>query len=383
MENETFNLAGGGLLYRILPDRLVGSVAVRLGAILITWVPLLVLCLIAGTAVGGAVGIPFLSDPLPLARFLISLPVMVAAPSLINRSLSNVVRYLWDAGIVVGEDRQRFQEAARDASRRSASVGVDVLLLVGAYATALWAAWLLEPEGPSTWFANDLGSGARMTMAGWWYWLVSLPLARYVAFRCIWRVIVWWRFLRRLSRLNLRVVPTHPDRAGGLGLLGVGQLSFVTVVFAGSANLAASLASVMLRDAVVWSSLGPTIVVYLLLSLLFVFSPLFVFVNRLAHAKRRGLLDYGRLGVSLFDAFDSKWAAKNYDDQGKLLGDADPSSLADFGYPHQMVSEMRVVPISRRALLWVAGITLIPFAPLLLLRYSIKEIFQRILGALG
>jgi len=383
LQDVTFNLAGGGLLYRILPDRLVGSVGVCVGAILITWVPLLILCLIAGTVIGSTVDIPFLSDPLPHARLLISLPVLVAAPSLINRRLSYVVRYLWNAGIVIGEDRPRFEKAARDASRRSASIGADVLVLIIAYATALSAAWLAQPEGLSTWLATDVGSGTGMATAGGWYWLVSLPLAHYIAFRCIWRVIIWWRFLWRFSRLNLHIVPTHPDRAGGLGILGVGQLSFLVVVFATSANLAAGLASATLRDALALSSLGPTIVVYLLLSLLFVFGPLFAFVKRLSQARHRGLVDYGLLGGVLFGAFDDKWAAKNDAEQRSLLGDADPSSLADYGYAYEVVSEMQVVPVSRRNLVQVAAVTLAPLTTLLLLQYSVREIFLRLLGALG
>ena len=60
---EPFTLAGGGILYRILPNRLIGSPAMRIGVILVAWVVLLILCAIEGTALGSQVNITFLSDP--------------------------------------------------------------------------------------------------------------------------------------------------------------------------------------------------------------------------------------------------------------------------------------------------------------------------------
>ena len=44
---------------------------------------------------------------------------------------------------------------------------------------------------------------------------------------------------------------------------------------------------------------------------------------------------------------------------------------------------MRAVPFDRSSLLVVAGITLSPFVPLLLVNYSVREILQRLIGVLG
>ncbi len=75
--------------------------------------------------------------------------------------------------------------------------------------------------------------------------------------------------------------------------------------------------------------------------------------------------------------------AKGDAEQRSLLGDTDPSSLADYGYAYEVVSEMQVVPVSRRSLVQVAAVTLVPLTTLLLLQYSVREIFLRLLGALG
>lgn len=44
-----------------------------------------------------------------------------------------------------------------------------------------------------------------------------------------WRLIIWSRFLFDISRLNLALVPTHADKAGGLDFLGNARLILLVV----------------------------------------------------------------------------------------------------------------------------------------------------------
>src|SRR6202011_966718 len=48
-------------------------------------------------------------------------------------------------------------------------------------------------------------------LAGLWYWIVCLPLFRFLMFRWLWRIALWWRFLWSVAKLELHLVPTHPD----------------------------------------------------------------------------------------------------------------------------------------------------------------------------
>ena len=52
-----------------------------------------------------------------------------------------------------------------------------------------------------------------------WYGYVSLPLFQFLLMRWYFRLFIWTRFLWQVSRLDLSLVPTHPDRVGGLGFL--------------------------------------------------------------------------------------------------------------------------------------------------------------------
>ena len=61
------------------------------------------------------------------------------------------------------------------------------------------------------------------------------------------------------------------------------------------------------------------------------------------------------------------------------MGSADIQSLADLGNSFELVRSMRVVPITRDALLQLAVITLLPVAPLLLTMISLEELLKRLL----
>ena len=87
------------------------------------------------------------------------------------------------------------------------------------------------------------------------------------------------------------------------------------------------------------------VVVYTLFWVGVTVAPLLHFTPLLLRAKRRGLVAYGQLGDALFRAFDEKWTTPDTSGQQRLLGNPDPSSLADYGYAYEVVAGMRAVPI--------------------------------------
>jgi hypothetical protein len=99
--------------------------------------------------------------------------------------------------------------------------------------------------------------------------------------------------------------------------------------------------------------------------------------------RRRLALVIDYLADSLFRAFDEKWAPLAARERRGLFGDADPSSLADYGYTYQVVNSMRLVPLNRQGMVRGAALALVPFVPLLLTKYSVTEVLGRPLGIVG
>ena len=69
-----------------------------------------------------------------------------------------------------------------------------------------------------------------------------MTVYRFLLLRWLGQLVLSCFFLWRVSRLELRLVPTHPDRADGLGYLELVHTEFTPSVLAISAAHSASLA---------------------------------------------------------------------------------------------------------------------------------------------
>ena len=380
---ENFKLAGGGLVGRVSPKSKAGRKLFGFWIGVFAWAPLLILSLIEGTAFRGSVDFPFIYDPTLYARFIIAIPLMFLAGLIVNNRLASVVKYIWFSGVLPQDERSSFRDAIDSLGRWRDSITVDIVLLALAYIYAVIIALTVFDNGHTDWYVSGSGTDIQLSKAGWYFTMISLPIYQYLLMRWLWRVALWWQFLWRFSRLDLSLLPTHPDRAGGLGILEMGQSGFGVIIIAMSAVMSANVASYIFHHEAALSQAVPSIVVFTLLSILFITGPLFLFVQKLANARLRGLVEYSDLGDDLFRAFDNKWTGKNDEEQRKLLGSADPSSLSDYGFSFDVVSGMRVIPFSKKGILAVAFMALLPFAPLLLIQYYLKEALRQIMGILG
>jgi hypothetical protein len=52
---------------------------------------------------------------------------------------------------------------------------------------------------------------------GWWLVYVARPIFIALLAVWLWRLILLFLLLKRIAALDLAIVPTHPDRSGGLG----------------------------------------------------------------------------------------------------------------------------------------------------------------------
>ncbi len=96
----------------------------------------------------------------------------------------------------------------------------EVLLIVFVYGVGVLVVWrqYLALDA-ATWYATPSGEGVELSLAGMWFVYVSLPVFQFLLCRWYFRLLIWARFLWQVSRIPLSLVPTHPDRVGGLGFL--------------------------------------------------------------------------------------------------------------------------------------------------------------------
>jgi hypothetical protein len=220
------------------------------------------------------------------------------------------------------------------------------------------------PINSSTWYAFAGGSGHRLTLAGWWYALVGAPLFQFLAWRWLWRLSIWYCFLWRMTRLDLRVIPTHPDRAGGLGFVGEAQRSFWIIVVAVSAAAAGVLANEIVFARVPLLAFKFAIAGYVLVVLLVFLGPLLMFTPRLLTARIESLRNYSALAIDHNQQFDGKWVRGANPARDPLLGAPEISSLADLDGAFGVLDDMKPIPFRLRDAVALAVAALLPMAPL-------------------
>jgi hypothetical protein len=233
----------------------------------------------------------------------------------------------------------------------------------------------------STWYAN-VGGRWNLTAAGFWYVFVSIPIVQFILLRWYFRLFIWFRFLWEVSRVDLNLIPTHPDRCGGLAFLGKSAYAFGPVLFAQGAMLAGLLASRVLYRGESLLSFKLQIGGFVGFFVLVILGPLLMFTPRMAQVRRRGLADYGLLAQRYVESFQQKWVRHDPSTSEELLGAADIQSLADLGNSYALVRDMRSVPFGLDDITRLAAATAAPLVPLLLTVFSPEELVMRIVKLL-
>jgi hypothetical protein len=196
--------------------------------------------------------------------------------------------------------------------------------------------------------------------------------------RWYFRLFIWARFQWQVSRIDLRVEPIHPDRAGGLGFLGAVPYAFSPVLLAQGAMLCGMIANKIFYTGATLPEFKVELIGIVALLLFAILGPMLVFAPKLAAAKRAGVREYGTLAQRYVREFDDKWLRGPPADES-LIGSADIQSLADLGTSFEVVRGMRWVPFTAQTVLQLAVTTLLPVVPLMLTMISLEELLGRLL----
>ena len=381
-----FSVVLGGPLYQFVRRAHLSGDALELLRRRVTvislfaWLPLLILSALGGRAWGTAVRVPFLVDIEVHARFLLALPLLIVAELVVHQRMRPVARQFLERGLIPDASRARFDLAMTSAVRLRNSVVAEVLLIAFVYLVGVLYVWprYIALNVP-TWYAVPVGGHRRLSPAGWWFVYVSLPLFQFMLFRWYFRMLIWIRFLWQMARCKLSLVPTHPDRAGGLGFLSLTVIAFAPLLAAHGALLAGMIANRIFFHGSSLTDFKVELVVVVAFLLVVVLGPLLLFTPHLGLARRIGLREYGTLAQRYVREFDDKWLRGRAPADEPLVGSADIQSLADLGNSFEIVRSMRLVPFTRDTVLQLAVITLLPVVPLLLTMLSLEELAKRLL----
>jgi hypothetical protein len=374
IEWSDVSLVQGGPLHALgrrggLPAGTRGLIGLGLALAAIAWIPLAVLAAVEGHLTGGS-AVPFSHALGSHVRLLVLIPLYFLAEAGFDLRARQVLRTLVESHVVPTSQRPAFAAALRRVCRWHQGAAAETALI----AVVVLVAWQgfrggFLPE-VSTWRHEPDGT---RTLAGAWYGFAAVPLFQFLTFRWGLRLLAWSAVLWRIRGLDLHLTPTHPDRAGGLGSLGVVQVALTPLAFGFSCLFVAGVAErALFAGADVRGEAIQLVAMVTAIAMLFV-APHLMFVPKLLGTKQHGLLEYGTLAAHYAHGFDAKWLRERAPDQA-LLGSADIQSLADLGNSFANIRNMQLVPISWSQITTLAVSAALPILPLVLFAVPLDQI---------
>jgi hypothetical protein len=378
-----FTLVRGGLFYRferafrLVRDEPPDPAARIWGAILITFLPLVVLAAFQGFLIGSRVTLPLLLDLTIWTRFVIAIPLLLRAERNIDGRLSSAIHHFRSSGLVPEESRADLEGAIAKTERARDSLIPEGVLILGSFVLGWLNSHAVLTLPVSSWRVLTPGDPFSTTLAGHWLDFVSQPIFNFLVFRWLWRIVLWTILLWRISRLPLSLAPTHPDGAAGLGFMGGIHAVFGAFLVPISASVAARGALWVQYGGGSLESFRNGAIAYAVLALLIALGPLLVFMPKLMMTKRKALLDYNVLALDYTRGFDQKWVRGGRGDE-ELLGTADIQSLADLANSFAIVKSIRILPPSTKNVIPLHSAVVLPMVPFLVFIIPIDQILKQL-----
>jgi hypothetical protein len=380
-EVGNFSIVVGGPVY----DFMLRIGLVRLGLpnvkrrviafVVLAWLPLLLLSMKDGFAIGNRVTIPLLLDFSTYGRILLALPVLLVAEVIIDPAIRSAVGEFVAEGIVHEKDVPAFAEVLHRVQRWRDSAVPELTLLVLAFFPTFLFQHEWKPGVVSSWHSAAQG----LTAAGLWYVAISAPLLRFVLYRWTYRYFIWTLLLWRISRFRLHLMPGHPDHAAGLTFLSRAQSCFGVLFCALGCGFAGYMANSLIHEGAPLTSFKAVIPVFLGLSVVLGICPLVALAPKMAQIRQIGLREYARLGNRYNEAFDRKWVHFAEPPAEPLLGTADIQSLADLDNSYAAVQQMSIAPITKILVVQFAVLAGAPLIPIVIYATPAPEIVKAIL----
>ena len=379
---RVFSIITGGPFHRfMLAARLIspeGFSPLRPALVVagITWIPLMTIGLVQRLIVGKMD--PILADFSVHARLLIAIPCIFLADLMLDaHCVLALGRFVRD-DLAEERDEHAMRRIIERARRLRDSVVPEAIILLIAFGADLLM--LLHVFSPSVLFDTSW-TQHRHSAVQLWYAVLILPAFQFLVGRWFWHWAIWTRVLFDISRLRLRLVPTHPDYAGGIALLSKPIDAFAVFTLGASSVVAGAWYTQVMLGRAQARSFAPKLLLLVCLAELVAFGPLLVFYGHMRRARLRGNVQYSALATRMNRAFHERWILAG-EPARFLLDRPDVSALTDLMSAYERMRQMRRVPFDRDAAISVLAATLGPMLPVATTEIPLADLAKHLAKAL-
>ena len=350
---------------------LVGVGAWFIGAVLTVLQPVL----------GGVPNLlEYLVDANPAAHALVALPVLIGAERFTDLRLRALVRYPILGGLVEGEAESAYRRAVRTATRRASSAIVESAMLVGAASLCVTFALASRHDHASVWVRGAADSGGAPSWAALWLQIGVGTVDVFLMIRWLFRSVCWTLLLATLVRLPLRLVPTHPDRAGGLGFLRAYPSLFDGLTLGAGAAVGAKLLNAALLNGATLDQIATAVGTWLLVVLIVTVGPLLIVWGVLKALRDRALLDAGTFAARAHREF---WESRcSSTESASSTNYAGVSTLNGLNAVLDRAVEINPLLVSRSAVTQLLVVATLPMLPALTVQLPLSRVVKLFISGL-
>jgi hypothetical protein len=384
----SFSLVRGDPWFRfqqaigLIPSTGLGIVRRSVVFALVTWVPLVIWAILWRRAFPGELAEPLLQHLGIHARCLLAIPLLIISEAAADRYPRELIPYFLTSGLVQDETKPKFESIISSAEKmRDSWVAWGGLLGITLFVTFVGS---YQPAHlhDVAWAHMESGGKGSLGFGGWWYLVVVRSVFTFLLIAWAWRLVVCSVLLWRISRLDLQLVPTHPDGAGGLGFLEDVPIIFSSVVLAMSVVMASRWEHDVLYHGAQSTSFNILLAVFVAIMFVLFLSPLAFFSRCLRRLKQRSLLDYGALVGQHGRLVRRRWITGKDVKDVALLQAPELGPVSDTVAMYEVVDNIRIIPIGKRSLLAIGLPALLPMLPLWAIDIPLKELVPKLLEAL-
>ena len=330
----------------LAPDNGLGVTRRALFFAMFTWLPIVIWAALESRLLHRAVGEPLLAHYGVHVRCLVAIPLLILAEGMALRVIRTLVAQFVENGLIIDSQRDRFMQIIKDSThlRDKAFPWVIVFAL-----TLLWLVGVPESihEHELSWATLDTGIG----FGGWWFLYVVRPIFTILLLGWLWRIGLIFRLFYLISKLDLALVPAHPDTMGGLGFLQKLPKAFVLVTLAMSAVLASRWIHDSLYHQIALDTLKLPLLSFAVLWGLTVLAPLFVFSGKMISIRKKAMREYSALLAQHGRLVHRKWILGEKIGEQEILDSPELGPSADIETIYAAVKNMRLIPIGKSCIM--------------------------------
>ena len=362
----------------LAPRQGLGAGRRALGMALLTWLPIAAWAL-AADRVGSLEdsGESLLRHYGVHVRCLLVIPMLILAEPMLHRAARAIATRL-AAMAATSEARAAF-DAAGQAVVRLRDATLPWVLLLGAA-----IGWSLadDPRAHGDAMAWALDAEGRLGFGGAWFAYVVRPVLLALLLAWLWRIVLLSLWMGRVGRIDLALVPTHPDRAGGVALIEKLPGALALVSMALSAMLASRWAHEILHHGASLAAYQHAVIVFVVLWSLLLLLPLLAFAPALSRTRKQAIRAYSALVGRQGELVHQRWIEGREVAAEPILEAPEIGPVADAAAMYEAVVKMRRVPVGKASVIGILLPLAVPLLVVAALQVPLKDLLLKLAKAL-